>query len=134
MKSAGSLREKAIELHMALEQSPADNSFDLIGTIPLIAAARRFGIPTHVSEGPGQGSSGRQVWTCWPRSRMEIAHDALAQVIHCDCEAGVTSAGRANVWRAFTSGWSYEGDFVDAVAALALHVAELRPPPRAAEP
>jgi len=114
---------------MAFEQSAPDNGFDLIGTIPLIAAARRFGVPTHVSEGPGPGSSGRQVWTCWPRSRTEIAHDALAQVLHCDREAGVTSAGRANVWRAFTSGWSYEGDFVDAVAALALHVAELRPQP-----
>ena len=114
---------------MALQQSPADKGVDLIGTIPLIAAARCFGVPTHVSEGPGQGSSGRQVWTCWPRSRVEIAHDALAQVMHCDHEAGVTSAGRANVWRAFTSGWSYEGEFVDAVAALALHVAELRPQP-----
>jgi hypothetical protein len=38
-----------------------------------------------------------------------------------DSEARVEPCG--NVWRAHTKGWSYESDFVDAVATLALRVA-----------
>jgi hypothetical protein len=97
---------------------------------PLVVAAQRFGVRTHLSAGPGEGPSGRQVWACWPRSRLEIAHEALACIVLCDREAGIIPAGRANVWRAYAGGWSYEGDFVDAVATLALHVAEPRPPER----
>ncbi len=89
---------------------------------PLIAAAMRFGIPTHTSAGPGHGPAGAHIWASWPRPRMDIAHDALDEVIERDPTAGVTPAGHSNLWRAYAAGWSYEGEFVDAVASLALHV------------
>lgn len=89
---------------------------------PLLAAASRLGIPTHSSAGPGHGPAGRQIWAKWPRPRMEIAREALEEVIQHDRTAGVTPTGQSNRWRAYSAGWSYEGDFVAAVASLALHV------------
>jgi hypothetical protein len=89
---------------------------------PLLTAASRLGIPTHTSAGPGRGPAGRPIWAKWPRSRMEIAREALEEVIQHDHTAGVAPTGRSNRWRAYSAGWSYEGEFVDAVASLALHV------------
>jgi hypothetical protein len=89
---------------------------------PLMTAAKCLGVPVHTSAGPGQGPSGAQIWARWPRSRLDIAHDALALVTRQDRDAGVAPAGSTNVWRAYAKDWSYEGDFVDAVASLALHV------------
>ncbi len=89
---------------------------------PLIAAATRLGIPTHTSAGPGHGPAGTHIWASWPRPRMDIAHDALDEVIERDHTAGVVPAGHSNLWRAYSAGWTYEGEFVAAVAHLALHV------------
>ena len=95
---------------------------------PLIEAAHRLGVPTHTSAGPEPGSLSGQLWATWPRDRLEIAHEALARVVDYDHEARVVPSGRHNLWRAYASGWSYESDFVDAVATLALHVAGGTPP------
>lgn len=89
---------------------------------PLLTAASRLGIATHTSAGPGSGPAGRPIWANWPRPRMDIAHDALDAVIERDVTAGVAPAGRANRWRAYAAGWSYEGEFIEAVANLALRV------------
>lgn len=89
---------------------------------PLIDAAQRLGVPTHTSAGPEPGSLSGQLWATWPRDRLEIAHEALARVVRYDRDARVEPCGKGNVWRASASGWSYEGDFVDAVATLALRV------------
>jgi hypothetical protein len=88
----------------------------------LLTAANLLGIPTHASAGPGHGPAGRHIWARWPRSTMDIAHDALEAVIERDRTAGVAPCGRSHLWRAYSRGWSYEGKFVDAVARLALHV------------
>jgi hypothetical protein len=91
---------------------------------PLITAARRMGIATHTSAGPGQGPAGRRIWASWPRPRADIAHEALKQAIECDRTAGVMRCGGANRWRAYSEGWSYEGEFIEAVASLALRVSD----------
>ncbi len=93
---------------------------------PLIAAAASLGIPTHTSAGPGHGPAGERIWATWPRPRMDIAHDALDEVIERDSTAGVSPAGHSNLWRAYAAGWSHEGEFVEAVARLALHVSAAR--------
>ncbi|MGH8209361.1 MAG: hypothetical protein ACREU6_07135 [Steroidobacteraceae bacterium] len=89
----------------------------------LIDAAERLGIATRASAGPGPGSLSGQLWATWPRDRLEVAHEALARVVDYDREARVEPCGGDNLWRASASGWSYESDFVDAVATLALRVA-----------
>jgi hypothetical protein len=89
---------------------------------PLIEAAERLGVATHTSAGPEPGSLSGQLWATWPRDRLEIAHEALARAVVFDSEARVEPCGRDNIWRASVSGWSYESDFVDAVAMLALRV------------
>jgi hypothetical protein len=94
---------------------------------PLIDAAQRLGVPTHTSAGPEPGEMSGQLWATWPRDRLEIAHEALARVVRYDREARVEPCGKGNVWRASASGWSYESDFVDAVATLALRVSETHP-------
>lgn len=94
---------------------------------PLIEAAARLGIATHASAGPEPGSLTGQLWATWPRDRLEIAHEALARAVDYDSGARVEPSGRHNIWRASAAGgWSYESDFVDAVAMLALHVAAYR--------
>jgi hypothetical protein len=97
---------------------------------PLLTAASQLGIPTHASAGPGHGPAGQRIWANWPRPRLEIAHEALEAAIERDRTAGVATTGRSHLWRAYSAGWSYEGDFVDAVASLALHVSA---PPRRPE-
>ena len=94
---------------------------------PLIDAAQRLGVPTHTSAGPEPGEMSGQLWATWPRDRLEIAHEALARAVRYDREARVEPCGKGNVWRASSSGWSYESDFVDAVATLALRVSETHP-------
>src|SRR6185437_7193789 len=89
---------------------------------PLIEAAGKLGVATHSSAGPEPGSLSGQLWATWPRDRLEVAHEALARVVDYDSEARVERCGRANIWRASAPGWSYESDFVDAVAMLALRV------------
>jgi hypothetical protein len=84
-------------------------------------AAERLGVATHTSAGPEPGSLSGQLWATWPRDRLEIAHEALARAVDYDREARVEPC-RANIWRASATGWSYESDFVDAVARLALRV------------
>lgn len=88
---------------------------------PLMEAAERLGVATHSSAGPEPGSLTGQLWATWPRDRLEIAHEALARAVDYDHEARVEPC-RANIWRASATGWSYESDFVDAVAMLALRV------------
>ena len=88
---------------------------------PLMEAAERLGVATHTSAGPEPGSLSGQLWATWPRDRLEIAHEALARAVDYDSEARVEPC-RANIWRASATGWSYESDFVDAVAKLALRV------------
>jgi hypothetical protein len=90
----------------------------------LIAAARRLGVPTHASAGPGRGPANRKIWASWPRPRIDIAHETLERIVERDPAAGVVPCGRAHRWRAYAAGWSYEGEFTEAVASLALHVSE----------
>src|SRR4029077_20900662 len=85
---------------------------------------RRMGIATHTSAGPGHGPAGQPIWASWPRARVDIAHEALEQAIERDRTAGLTPCGGANRWRAYADGWSYEGEFTEAVASLALHVSD----------
>lgn len=92
----------------------------------LILAADCLGVPTRRSAGPGNGPAGQPIWASWPRDRHEIAHEALERVKGYDHDAGVAPAA-GNRWRAFADGWSYEGEFLDAVASLALHVATRKP-------
>jgi hypothetical protein len=89
---------------------------------PLIEAAERLGVATHTSAGPEPGSLTGQLWATWPRDRLEIAHEALARAVDFDSGARVEPCGRDDIWRASATGWSYESDFVDAVAMLALRV------------
>jgi hypothetical protein len=89
---------------------------------PLIEAAERLGVATHTSAGPEPGSLTGQLWATWPRDRLEVAHEALARAVDYDSKARVEPCGRDNIWRASASGWSYESDFVNAVAMLALRV------------
>jgi hypothetical protein len=92
---------------------------------PLMEAAQRLGIATHTSAGPEPepGSLSGPLWATWPRDRLEIAHEALARITTYDRDARVEPCGHDNVWRASAGEWTYESDFVDAVATLALHVA-----------
>lgn len=89
---------------------------------PLMEAAERLGVATHTSAGPEPRSFTGQLWATWPRDRLEVAHEALARAVDYDSEARVEPCGRDQLWRATANGWSYEGDFVDAVAMLALRV------------
>jgi hypothetical protein len=98
--------------------SSGDNRMD----DPLLTAASRLGVATHTSAGPGHGPAGRDIWSSWPRPRMDIAHDALEEAIERDRTAGVVPAGSSNRWRAYAAGWCYEGEFIEAVASLALRV------------
>jgi len=90
----------------------------------LLEAAQRLGVATHASAGPEPGGLSGPLWAVWPRDRLEIAHEALARAVEFDHEARLEPSGQHNVWRAYASGWCYEGEFVDAVATLALRVAE----------
>ena len=87
----------------------------------LMDAARRMGVPTDVSAGPGNGLRGLSIWARWPRHPHEVAQDVLNQVTRSDDAASVTPLGGTPLWRARHGDWTHIGRFEDAVAHLALH-------------
>lgn len=89
---------------------------------PLAEAARRLGVPTDASAGPGAGLPERSIWARWPRDRRKVAEDTLARLLQLEPDAGIASAGPGGLWRAHCGRWSYTAPFEKAVAALALHV------------
>lgn len=93
-------------------------------TDTLIVAAERFDVATEESAGPG-GLPGVQIWSQWPKNRLEIAHDLLDRVLSQDKSVAVVSVS-PDQWRAQDdeSSWSFTGTFEETIAALALHVAE----------
>lgn len=90
----------------------------------LLAAARRLGVPTEISAGPGGGVPVFSVWARWPRHPHEVAQDVLNHVIRREVDASVTPVGGSPLWRARHGDWTYIGRFEDAVAQLANHVAD----------
>lgn len=93
----------------------------------LLSTARRMGIETEVSAGPGgKGLGGAQIWARWPRHRLEIAQDLLNHITTLDQEAKITPLGATPLWRARCRDWTYIGRFEDAVAHLAIHVEKKR--------
>ena len=90
----------------------------------LLAAARRLGVPTEVSAGPGGGVPVFSVWARWPRHPHEIAQDVLNHVIRNEVDASVTPLGGSPLWRARHGSWTHIGRFEDAVAELANHVGD----------
>ena len=92
----------------------------------LMDAARRMGVPTDVSAGPGH-LQGLSIWARWPRHPNEVAQDVLNHLTQADDDASVTPLGGTPLWRARRGDWTHIGRFEEAVAQLALHVAK---PPR----
>jgi hypothetical protein len=96
----------------------------------LLIAAKRLGVPTETSAGPG-GPPSFSIWARWPRHPCEIAQDVLNAVSRTEADASVTPLGGTPLWRARHGRWTHIGRFEDAVAHLANHVAEH---PRSDEP
>jgi len=90
----------------------------------LLNAARRLGVPTDTSAGPGRGLPGLSIWARWPRHPHEVAQDVLNQLSQEEADATVTPLGGTPLWRARHGEWTHIGRFEDAVAQLALHVVE----------
>ena len=90
----------------------------------LFDAARRLGVPTDLSAGPGNGVQGLSIWARWPRHPHEVAQDLLNQVTQAEDSASVTPLGGTPLWRARHGEWTHIGRFEDAVAQLAVHVSE----------
>lgn len=90
----------------------------------LLSAAKRLGIPTETSAGPGGSPATFSIWARWPRHPHEIAQDVLNAVRRTEAEASVKPVGGTPLWRARHAGWTHIGRFEDAVAHLANHVAE----------
>jgi hypothetical protein len=90
----------------------------------LISAAKRLGVPTEVSAGPGGRAASFSIWARWPRHPYEIAQDVLNEIIRTEVEATVSPVGGTPLWRAKHGRWTHIGRFEDAVAHLASHVAE----------
>ncbi len=90
----------------------------------LLNAARRLGVPTDISAGPGNGLPGLSIWARWPRHPYEVAQDVLNQLTRDERDATVSPLGGTPLWRAKHGDWTHIGRFEDAVAQLALHVAE----------
>lgn len=90
-------------------------------TDPLLAAARRLGVPTDMSAGPGGGVAGKSIWARWPRHRLEVAQDVLNQ-LQDENDTSVTPISSSPLWRAKRGEWTYIGRFEDAVTELANHV------------
>lgn len=97
----------------------------------LLNAARRLGVATDVSAGPG-GRPGLSVWARWPRHPHDVAQDVLNHLTEVEHDASVSPLGGTPLWRARHGEWTHIGRFEEAVAQLALHVAETAP--KAAEP
>jgi hypothetical protein len=90
----------------------------------LLNAARRLGVPTDVSAGPGRGPAGLSIWARWPRHPHEVAQDVLNQLTQEEADATVSPLGGTPLWRARHGDWTHIGRFEEAVAQLALHVVE----------
>jgi hypothetical protein len=90
----------------------------------LISAAKRLGIPTETSAGPGGSPPSFSIWARWPRHPYEIAQDVLNHIIRKEVDASVTPVGGSPLWRARHGRWTHIGRFEDAVAHLASHVTE----------
>jgi hypothetical protein len=90
----------------------------------LLSAAKRLGVPTETSAGPGGSPPTFSIWARWPRHPYEIAQDVLNCVIRAEVDASVTPVGGTPLWRARHGRWTHIGRFEDAVAHLASHVAE----------
>jgi hypothetical protein len=90
----------------------------------LLSAAKRLGIPTETSAGPGGSPATFSIWARWPRHPYEIAQDVLNAVIRMEVDASVTPVGGTPLWRARHGRWTHIGRFEDAVAHLASHVTE----------
>lgn len=90
----------------------------------LLNAARRLGVPTDVSAGPGSGLPGLSIWARWPRHPHEVAQDVLNELTRAEEGATVTPLGGTPLWRARHGDWTHIGRFEEAVAQLALHLAE----------
>ena len=89
----------------------------------LVSAAKRLGIPTETSAGPGGSPPTFSIWARWPRHPQEIAQDVLNHVIRSDVNASLTPVGGTPLWRARHGHWTHIGRFEDAVAHLASHIA-----------
>jgi hypothetical protein len=90
----------------------------------LLTAAKRLGVPTEVSAGPGGSPGSFSIWARWPRHPYEIAQDVLNAVIRKEVDANVTPVGGSPLWRARHGDWTHIGRFEDAVAHLASHVTD----------
>jgi hypothetical protein len=90
----------------------------------LLSAAKRLGIPTETSAGPGGSPATFSIWARWPRHPHEIAQDVLNAVLRAEPHASVTPVGGTPLWRARHGMWTHIGRFEDAVANLAGHVVE----------
>jgi hypothetical protein len=90
----------------------------------LLNAARRLGVPTDTSAGPGNGLPGLSIWARWPRHPYEVAQDVLNQLTREERDATVSPLRGTPLWRARHGDWTHIGRFEDAVAQLALHVTE----------
>jgi len=90
----------------------------------LLNAARRLGVATDVSAGPGKGPAGLSIWARWPRHPHDVAQDVLNQLTRAQQDATVIPLGGTPLWRARHGDWTHIGRFEDAVAQLALHVSE----------
>src|SRR5690349_17458107 len=97
----------------------------------LLNAARRLGVPTDISAGPGNGLPGLSIWARWPRHPHEVAQDVLNQLTREERDATVSPLRGTPLWRARHGEWTHIGRFEDAVAELALHVTEHARAPRA---
>jgi hypothetical protein len=94
----------------------------------LLNAARRLGVRTDVSAGPGNGLPGLSIWARWPRHPHEVAQDVLNQVTQIEQDATVRPLSGTPLWRARHRQWTHIGRFEDAVAHLADHVADPHQP------
>ena len=94
----------------------------------LLNAARRLGVATDVSAGPGNGPAGLSIWARWPRHPHDVAQDVLNQLTRAEQDATVSPLGGTPLWRARHGEWTHIGRFEEAVAQLALHVSEAGKP------
>lgn len=87
----------------------------------LLTAAQRLGIAIEHSAGPG-GLPSAEIWSCWPRHRLEVAHEVLDRVMALRTNVGVVPVGPEDRWCSYAEAWNFTGGFEEAVAALAMNV------------
>jgi hypothetical protein len=91
----------------------------------LLTAAERLGVPVDASAGP-ESMPGENLWTRWPRHRLEVAHDVLNCIMSLHADVVVARNGSPQGWRAWVGDWFYEGSFEDTVGALGMHLTDDR--------